>query len=175
MQSQSMIHPAGIGRQWLEGTTPCRHGHVDPLLREFTVSNNQLMGPLPTTIGQWVDLQVFEVDSNQLSGSLPTTMASWTSQSLCSIFNNNFTGPLSSSAGAWTSLNIVSASFNAFTGSLPPDVGKWTNLQIKQQVQWYPTHQYWIVAKTQGLFHLHECVKRCTAFQYWSMDRSCLV
>ena len=86
------------GTYWGDGscsrTDPCGCSPVDgygvtcgmadgvPTVQIVSLTNCNLRGTLPDSIGAWVDLTKFDVDHNSLTGSLPSTLSQWTKLTL---------------------------------------------------------------------------------------------
>lgn len=78
-------------------------------LEVFVMTNNSLMGSIPSSLGTaWTNLQVFNVSGNALTGSVPSSLLSNTGRL-------NF----------WENLNKFDVSRNAFTGSIPSAFNNW--------------------------------------------------
>ncbi len=145
-----------LNTDWLTTDTPCswkgilcNGGHVTRL----DLRNNNLVGPLPTALGDLTNLTDLILYMNGLTGSIPSSIGSLTSLVTLSLYNNNLTGSLPGEIGSLTSLvhmvlnnNSLNGSIpatlgnlpvveniqltnNSFTGSLPPELGNLTTLQ----------------------------------------------
>ncbi|CAL0316012.1 unnamed protein product [Lupinus luteus] len=63
-------------------------------LHFLNLSYNHLDGEIPEMIGEMKSLESFDVSHNQLSGSIPDSMPSLTSLSHINLSHNNFSGPV---------------------------------------------------------------------------------
>jgi hypothetical protein len=93
-------------------------------LIEFSVSDNHLSGPIPTTIGTHTNLTLLSLSANDLTGSLPSELAHIISLVTLNVSNNRLSGSLSSLFVDGVSTPLVMLSYlsldeNAFSGTLP--------------------------------------------------------
>mmetsp|Transcript_34895 Transcript_34895/g.75622 ORF Transcript_34895/g.75622 Transcript_34895/m.75622 type:complete len:1183 (+) Transcript_34895:233-3781(+) len=110
------------------------HGSIAKELGQLTyltkldLSNNELSGPIPDTLGE-TQLQDLLLSNNNLQSPFPPTL--YNKESITRIFidRNTFTGPLPE----WSlmpNLTHISAFDNSFIGSLDPGLGSLANLRI---------------------------------------------
>lgn len=116
------------GAQWKEKTgwtittTPCswygvtcQAGHVTGL----DLSDNNLVGTLPTQLGDLPQLQTLNLARNTLNGALPAGLTNLTRLQVLDLSENQLSGALPAQIGALTALQTLNLSNNALTGSLP--------------------------------------------------------
>jgi len=108
--------PCGLidGTPW-KGIQCTNMGRVDVI----NLSNNNLVGSLPASIGQLTELEWFNVNRNNLSGSLPSEICNLNRMLHFVISNNMFSGNFPACFANLTSLSRIVANNNKFTGALP--------------------------------------------------------
>lgn len=70
---------------------------------------NKLTGPLPDSIGKWVNLETFSVRDNELTGVIPATIENWVNVEIARFENNSLTGSLEGICNNAMALQNVSA------------------------------------------------------------------
>ncbi|MBA0784603.1 hypothetical protein Gotri_006716, partial [Gossypium trilobum] len=75
-------------------------------LQQLDLSNNQILGPIPSTLGNLTNLKMLNLSKNQISGPIPSTL------------------------GKLTNIKQLDLSFNQITGAIPPTLGSLTNLKF---------------------------------------------
>lgn len=94
-------------------------------IREVHLWRNQLTGCLPDSIGNWTRVEDISVSSNKLTGYLPESIGNWKRIRNVVLLRNNFTGSLPKSIGNWTDVHDFVISHNKFTGHIPKSIGNW--------------------------------------------------
>ena len=97
----------------------------DGRVTELHLNNNNLVGTLPTTLGNLTALVDLYLNQNQLTGSIPS-LSGLTSLVYASMWGNQLSGSIPSLSGL-TSLQTLYLSYNQLTGSIPSFSGA-TNL-----------------------------------------------
>jgi len=92
------------------------------------LSNNNLVGTLPSSIVELSALLRLYLHNNQLSGDIPATIGSLTALQHLWLFSNQMSGTLPPEIGSLTNLTHLGIGNNQFTGSIPPVYGNLTNL-----------------------------------------------
>ena len=67
-------------------------------MKTLDLSNNQLDGPIPATLGQLTNLETLDLSSNQLTGSIPPELGNLTNLKTLNLTENPLTGSISSVA-----------------------------------------------------------------------------
>ena len=116
---------------WLVTTTPCSwygvsctNAHVTTL----SLSQNQLVGSLPDSVGNLSNLTFLALNNNQLSGSLTQNIGNLFSLTALYLQNNQLSGPLPSSIGDLSNLVDINLTANQLSGSIPDTIGNLSNL-----------------------------------------------
>nr|GEY79808.1 leucine-rich repeat protein [Tanacetum cinerariifolium] len=95
-------------------------------LEELDLSSNQLTGPIPTFLGELTQLDLSE---NLLNGSIPESFGSLTSLTYLDLSNNELTGHIPTSLGRLVSLQLFSVYLNLLNGTVPVSIGELTKLR----------------------------------------------
>jgi Leucine-rich repeat (LRR) protein len=113
----------------LLGTLPSDIGNLSSLI-EFSLYTNALSGTIPSELGQLQALTFLDVDDNFLSGTVPVEMGQLTALRFLYLNNNQLTGPIPAEMGQLTVLRLLYLHFNLLTGSIPAEVGQLTDLLV---------------------------------------------
>jgi Leucine-rich repeat (LRR) protein len=96
----------------------------------INLSANNLVGSLPTAIGDFPGLVSLNLHTNALSGSLPSSLGDLTNLTLLHLSMNQFTGTLPAELGNLINLTELDAYDNQLNGTIPAGLGNLVNLQI---------------------------------------------
>lgn len=96
------------------------------------LSGNNLVGTIPTSIGDLTRMTLLRLQVNQLSGPLPSSIGNLTLLTSLAVNDNQLNGAIPSSIGNLTGLTILYLYTNRFTGSIPIELGNLTNLLYLQ-------------------------------------------
>ncbi|KAH6797138.1 HAESA-like 2 [Perilla frutescens var. hirtella] len=120
--------PSDIGRltklEWLESTYTNLTGGIPESIgdlasiRNFDVSNNNLIGKIPVSIGRLKNVEQIELFGNQFSGELPDTFSNLTSLRRFDASENNLTGRIPGSL-AGLHLESLHLNDNFLEGEIP--------------------------------------------------------
>ena len=117
---------------WLDTNMPCSWygvtcstGHITRL----DLSNNQLHGSLPESLGNLADLQVLDLSDNQLSRSLPESLGNLTNLQVLDLSRNQLSDALPASLGELASLQVLKLHSNQLGGPLPEGLGNLGELE----------------------------------------------
>jgi hypothetical protein len=109
--------------EW-QGLTCAQQG-ADPnlcFIEEMDLTGYQLLGSLPSEIGNLGDIQQFVLQDNSLYGRVPTTVGSLTSVTDFILESNQFSGLIPSEIGLMSLCQEVQLSSNMFTGPMPSEL-----------------------------------------------------
>ena len=98
------------------GDIPSNIGELTNLTT-IILSNNQLTGSIPSEIGNLVDLHTLDLSGNQLTGSIPNEISELSQLSDLNLYYNRLSGELPESFQYMINLNHIDLSGNQFTGS----------------------------------------------------------
>ena len=112
----------------LVGTLPTEIGDF-PDLTALNVHTNVLYGALPASIGDLANLTLLHIYENDLTGALPTQVGNLTNLVAFDLYDNELYGTIPSSLGNLTNLQSLLMQFNQFEGNIPATLGNLTNLR----------------------------------------------
>ncbi len=113
----------------LVGTLPSTLGNLTNL-EWIQLFDNQLTGSIPDAIGDLTHLQGLVLSDNQLTGSIPPRIGDLTNLQLLNLSYNQLTGSIPPGLGSLTNLTGLYLYVNQLTGSIPPELGNLTNLTM---------------------------------------------
>ena len=91
------------------------------------LQNKNLVGSLPTELGNLEDLEQLILNANELSGTIPEELSNLNNLIILRLENNAFTGNIPPILGTLTNLETLYLGFNQLTGNLPPEL---SNLEL---------------------------------------------
>jgi Leucine-rich repeat (LRR) protein len=113
----------------LTGTLPESLGNLTSLTL-LSLNDNAINGTIPASIGGLANLLLFVLDRNYLTGTIPTEIEEMKRLSQLALKRNNLTGFLPEELFTLSNLTILELSLNTFHGTLSGASGNLTNLQI---------------------------------------------
>ncbi len=112
----------------LMGPLPESLGQLQQL-ETLNVAFNNLTGQLPATIFKLRKLRVLKLEMNRLKGELPETVGNLTELRELSVFNNFLSGRIPNGIGSLKRLEVLNLSSNQFFGRIPESIGELNNLR----------------------------------------------
>ncbi|XP_050243568.1 MDIS1-interacting receptor like kinase 2-like isoform X7 [Quercus robur] len=85
----------------------------------FNLSNNKIVGHVPSIIGQLTYLETLSLSWNQISGAIPKEIADCKSLSELELSHNHLTGSIPSQISDLQFLNAIDQSYNTISGEIP--------------------------------------------------------
>ncbi|KAB7726872.1 BspA family leucine-rich repeat surface protein [Rudanella paleaurantiibacter] len=98
-------------------------------LQDLRLQANQLSGSIPSGLSALTNLQRLDLDNNQLSGSIPSSLSALINLQRLFLQNNQLTGSIPNSLSALTSLQQLFLINNQLSGNIPSSLSALTNLQ----------------------------------------------
>jgi Leucine-rich repeat (LRR) protein len=99
-------------------------------LQEFTASNNQLSGSLPSALGTLVNLRILDVSNNSLTGQIPTSIRDLRLAERFAVSRNGLSGTIPLEVGQMVNLRVLALDSNTFSGAAPEALAVLARLQI---------------------------------------------
>jgi len=110
-----------LSESQLEGTIPASLGKVTTLTHLYLASNS-FGGPVPTEVANLPSLRVIDLSFNNLNGSLPLLVSK--GMQTIELGHNKFTGTLvPNSLEGMNGLQILDIKYNLVTGTIPSLAG----------------------------------------------------
>ena len=119
---------------WLNGTTNTDFATWHGVTVEngdvihITLIDNNLIGNLPGSLGNFISLLSIQLIDNQLSGDIPPTLGDLIGLQTLNLTGNNFSGNIPNELGSLVNLNYLSLANNQLSGSIPPSFGSFNNI-----------------------------------------------
>ena len=111
----------------LVGVIPSSIGDLDKL-RRLDLSNNSLMDSMPLELANLSDLEELRLNNNNLTGIIPLGLGSFENLTQLRLNNNNLTGTIPSELGDLENLAELRLNNNSLTGTIPLKLGSLENL-----------------------------------------------
>lgn len=111
--------PSNCNLSLLEGITLNENNRVSGI----ELPENNLVGTIPTEIGQLLELDEMQLTDNNLSGTLSAEIGLLQNLATLELDNNNFSGVLPAEIGSLPNLEVLSLSNNNFNGTIPAEYG----------------------------------------------------
>ena len=96
---------------------------------ELDLAQNGLTGPIPSEIGELINLTYLNLSLNELSGNIPSDIGSLVKLRSLSMYENQLTGEIPPEIGNLTYLEKLFLQRNQLTGEIPPEIGSLTNIE----------------------------------------------
>jgi len=115
----------------LIGDIPSELGNLSSL--EFlSLQDNQLTGEIPTELGNLYNLGTLNLSYNQLAGEIPIELGNLSNLENLLLSSNQLTGNIPSELANLTNLWQLSLAVNQLTGEIPIELGNLSNLENLQ-------------------------------------------
>ncbi|MCX6583459.1 MAG: carboxypeptidase regulatory-like domain-containing protein [Candidatus Aminicenantes bacterium] len=131
--------PLDIDGFAMPGTESGWYGIVVDADQVITISlgGNQLIGSIPSELGNLSNLQTLEIYENQLSGSIPAEIGNLSNLHWLGLHNNQLNGSIPPGLGNLSNLTNLNLDNNQLSGGIPSQLGNLSNLQEL----WLPGNQ----------------------------------
>ena len=97
-------------------------------LRAVYLGNNQLSGPIPSSIGEMTELVFLYLYENNLSGEIPSGIGNLSNLKYLGLSGNDLSGEIPVELGNLTELRHLYLSDNQLSGPIPAELGNLVNL-----------------------------------------------
>ena len=95
----------------------------------LNLASNNLVGTLPTTIGNLTALTVLKLSDNNLNGNIPTQLGNLTNLTELTLSDNQLTGKIPTQLGNLVKLETLSLDRNQLTDKIPAQLGNLVKLK----------------------------------------------
>jgi hypothetical protein len=127
--SAGRVFMLDLSQNNLIGTIPNSIGSLTDL-QQLWLFGNQLNGPVPASIGNLTNLQSLILSNNQLNSFIPASIGQLTNLQQLWLFGNQLSGPIPTSIGNLTNLQQLILNNNQLGGLIPASIGNLTDLQL---------------------------------------------
>lgn len=121
------IYSINLSDSNLTGSIPQSIGNL-VRLDYLRLDSNQLTGEIPDSIGNLVNLENLSLANNQLSGEIPPVIGNLIKLDQLWLSNNQISGEIPHSIGNLTNLKYLFLSHNQLTGEIPEGITNLNNL-----------------------------------------------
>ncbi|WZZ43543.1 hypothetical protein YC2023_039802 [Brassica napus] len=117
----------------------CLHGQLNSKISIFRLqnlrflttldlSNNDFIGKIPSSLGNFYMLTTLDLSRNHFSGEIPSSLGNLSKLATLELSSNHFGGEIPASLGNLSKLTTLHLSHNNFTGRIPSSLGNLLNL-----------------------------------------------
>jgi hypothetical protein len=122
--NENWLGPPGTENTWYGINASNTH------VTAISLTNNNLVGTIPTELGNLTNLQQLSLSDNQLAGSIPPELGNLTNLQHLSLRSNELSGSIPTEIGNLTDLQWLHLSNNQLTGSIPNTMKQLTKLVV---------------------------------------------
>ena len=119
---------------WLQGDSPCNWFGVTcdgtGRVTQIGLSNNNLTGTLPASLGNLSQLTILGLLGNHIGGTIPASLGNLSNLKNLTLGSNNFSGEIPASLGNLSNLTYISVIYNSLSGPIPTSLGNLPNLLV---------------------------------------------
>lgn len=127
VNSQGQVIAIELSNNNLNGTIPQSIGVFKELLT-LDMNLNNLSGTIPSSIGNLTNLRQLRIYNNSLSGSLPVELENLQNLTIIELDGNNLSGEIPYGIFNNTNLQTIYLSSNELTGGIPSNIANATSL-----------------------------------------------
>lgn len=125
--SSNRVVEIDLSQNNLSGSIPSSLGNIDKL-RSLDLEYNELTGSIPASLGNLADLQYLSLIINHLSGPVPSELGNLSKLVWLRLGDNELSGSLPSSLGSLSNLRYMHMGGCRFTGSIPTSFGNLSSM-----------------------------------------------
>ena len=127
--SSGRVTELRLGGNQLMGEIPSELGNLDALTGLY-LDQNQLTGAIPSELGNLSNLQNLYLYQNELTGAIPSELGDLSNLQELYLYQNQLTGAIPSELGDLSNLQFLNLDRNQLTGAIPSELGNLSNLQF---------------------------------------------
>ena len=113
----------------LVGTLPTEIGNL-PYLEVLNLRLNTISNSIPVEIGNLTSLTTIDMAYNQFSGNMPSTFGNLSHLTSLSIYNNQLSGNIPATLGSLSMLEDLHLNENQFSGNIPTELQSLSALRV---------------------------------------------
>ena len=102
---------------------------ADGRVTELSLDDNGLAGPIPSALGNLVELESLDLDSNDLTGPILVEVGGLVNLQSLSLGWNELTGAIPAELGRLENLRSLNLYANELTGAIPAELGRLASLE----------------------------------------------
>lgn len=129
LKNCSLLTQLSVSQNQLQGNIPSSIGNLSSNLQQLVLSANKLTGHVPPSIGNLQGLIKLSLDLNNLTGTIEGWVGKLTNLQELNLEVNNFSESIPSSIGELTNLSTLLLAHNALEGHIPSSLGNISGLQ----------------------------------------------
>jgi hypothetical protein len=121
----------GTENTWFGVTTDAGNSSVQQLSLGKTnmPTGNNLVGTIPVSLGNLINLTGLSLDNNHLTGSIPSSLGNLSKLITLFLYSNQLTGSIPKEIGNLNNLLSLLLFSNQLTGSIPKEIGNLSKLR----------------------------------------------
>ena len=100
----------------------------DGRVTKIELWGNNLVGSIPSDLGDLSHLEILALQINQLSGAIPVELGNLTNLTELYLWDNRLSGAIPSELGNLTNLTVLDIPGNELTGEIPSELGSLSSL-----------------------------------------------
>ena len=127
--SSGRVTELRLGGNQLMGEIPTELGNLDQLTGLY-LYQNELTGAIPSELGDLSNLQNLYLYQNELTGAIPSELGNLANLQELYLYQNQLTGAIPSELGDLSNLQFLYLDRNQLTGAIPSELGNLSNLQF---------------------------------------------
>ena len=127
--SNGRVSEVRLGGNQLMGEIPSELGNLGELTGLF-LDQNQLTGAIPSELGNLSNLQNLYLYQNELTGAIPSELGDLANLQNLYLYENELTGAIPSELGNLGNLQHLELFSNELSGAIPPELEKLTQLDV---------------------------------------------
>ncbi|XP_077239809.1 receptor kinase-like protein Xa21 [Tasmannia lanceolata] len=125
----SFLESLDLIENHFKGILPSSITNLSTHLSWLQLGGSQIVGSIPSHIGNLINLQYLSICKTFITGSIPTSIGKLRNLQRMLMYENMLSGQIPSSIGNIAQLNMLNLNENNLTGSIPSALGNCKNLE----------------------------------------------
>ncbi|KAJ9693307.1 hypothetical protein PVL29_012175 [Vitis rotundifolia] len=130
LRSQKEVSQLDLSNASISGSIPKWFWNISFNLQYLSLSDNQITGTIPNSIGHITSLRVVDFSRNNLTGSIPSTINNCFRLIVLDLGNNNLSGKIPKSLGQLQWLESLHLNHNKLSRELPSSFQNLSRLEL---------------------------------------------